>query len=66
MKSYIRCDIDFLDKIQKGIEASETLLTLDVTSMYTNIDNQLGLEAITYWLSKTLAFYQEIYQKILS
>ena len=48
IKSYIRDDIDFLDKIRKDIDASETMLTLDVTSMYTNIDNQLGVEAITY------------------
>ena len=41
IKSYTRNDIDFLDKIRKDIEASETMLTLDVTSMYTNIDNQL-------------------------
>ena len=52
IKSYIRDDIDFLDKIRKDIDASETMLTLDVTSMYTNIDNQLGVEAITYWVSK--------------
>ena len=48
IKTYIGDDIDFLDKIQKTINASETLLTLDVTSMYTNMDNQLGVEA-NFW-----------------
>ena len=51
IKSYIRDDIDFLDKIQRDINVSETLLTFDVTSMYTNIDNELGKEAITYWVT---------------
>ena len=51
IKSYMRDDIDFLDKIQRDINVSETLLTFDVTSMYTNIDNELGKEAITYWVT---------------
>ena len=49
--SYVRDDIDLLDKIQRDINVSETLLTFDVTSIYTNIDNELGKEAITYWVT---------------
>ena len=48
IKSYIRDDIEFPDKTQKDIDDSETLLTLDATSVYTIIDNQLRVEAITY------------------
>ena len=48
IKSYIRDDIEFPDKTQKDIDDSETLLTLDATSVYTIVDNQLGVEAITY------------------
>ena len=66
MISYTRDDIGFLDKIQKDIHASENLLALNVTSRYTNIDNELGAEAITHWVSKYLSLYQEIYQKSLS
>ena len=50
-KSYIRDDIDFPDKILRDINVSETLLTFDVTSMYTNIDNELGKETITFWMT---------------
>ena len=50
IQSYVRDDIDFLDKIQRNVTASEALLTFDVVSMYTNIHNQLGKEAISYWV----------------
>ena len=48
--SYIRDDIHFLEKIERDISETEIMLSFDVTSMYTNIDNALGIEAITYWL----------------
>ena len=50
VKSYVRDDIDFLNKVPKNITESKVLLTLDVTNMYTNIDNNLGREPIEVWL----------------
>ena len=50
VKSYVRDDIDFLNKVPKNTTESKVLLTLDVTNMYTNIDNNLGREAIEFWL----------------
>ena len=44
--------MDFLDKMKKDINSSETQLTFDVTSRYANIDNQFGVKAITYRVSK--------------
>ena len=42
IKSYIRDDIDFLDKIQMDINSSQCI----------PIDNKLGVEPITYWAFK--------------
>ena len=33
-------------------ENTRRFLTFDISSMYTNIDNDLGQEAIKYWLEK--------------
>ena len=52
VKSYIRDDIDFLTKIPRVAAKTRRFLTFDISSMYTNIDNDLGQEAIKYWLEK--------------
>jgi hypothetical protein len=45
--SYLKDTGDFLDKIsQVEIPDDALLITLDVDSLYTNIDNQAGLEAV--------------------
>ena len=50
VKSYIRDDIDFLTKIPRETDEKKVLATFDITSMYTNINNDLGYEAIRFWL----------------
>ena len=52
VKSYVRDDIDFLNKVPKTTTDSKILLTLDITNMYPNIGNDLGQDAIEFWLSK--------------
>ena len=52
VKSYIRDDIDFLTKIPRIAEKTRRFLTFDISNMYTNIDNNLGQEAIKYWLEQ--------------
>ena len=52
IKSFARDDIDFLEKLPRNTDDKKILLTLDVTNMYTNIDNKLGKEAIKYWPEK--------------
>ena len=45
--SYIKDTCDFLSKLRTAKVQPQTLLiTLDVESMYTNIDNEQGLEAV--------------------
>lgn len=45
--SYIKDTPDFLEKLSKiNVSPDCLLITLDVDSLYTNIDNQVGLQAI--------------------
>lgn len=52
VKSYIRDDIDFLNKIPRNTSNNGLLATFDVVSLYTNIDHNLGIEAVAYWINK--------------
>lgn len=51
-KSYIRDDIDFLTKLPNHMNDSELFTTFDISSLYSNISHDLGLEGIKYWLHK--------------
>ena len=45
--SYIKDTYDFLSKLRTAkVQPHTLLITLDVESMYTNIDNEKGLEAV--------------------
>jgi len=50
--SYVRDDIDFLNFIPKQVSDQTKLVSFDIVSLYTNIPHDLGIEAISYWLSK--------------
>ncbi|XP_071177790.1 uncharacterized protein [Mytilus edulis] len=50
--SYIRDDIDFLSHLPKIAPVHARLVSFDVTSLYTNIPHDLGIEAIQYWVAK--------------
>ena len=50
--SHIRDDIDFLNKLKTDTDEKKILATFDITSMYTNINNDLRKEVINYWLEK--------------
>ena len=52
VKSYIHDTVDFLNNLPGQLEDNVILATFDISSMYTNIDNGLGIEAIKYWLEK--------------
>jgi len=53
-KSYVRDDIHFLSRLQRNLSTDQQhlLVTLDVESLYTNIDQDLGIKAIRYWVRK--------------
>ena len=52
VKSFVRDDILFLSFISNNVSEKAILVSFDVTSLYTNISHDLGLEAIKFWLEK--------------
>jgi len=59
--SYIKNTYDFVDKIKKlTIPDGSILITLDVESMYTNIDHTKGLKAVAEALTFSGPFFDSI------
>ncbi len=50
--SYIKNSFDFLEKLPKEMPDNTSFLSLDVTSLYTVIPHDFGLEAVQYWCTK--------------
>ena len=50
VRSYIRDSVDFLNHLPKNVDQGSYFVTFDVKSLYTNINHDIGLEAISYWL----------------
>ena len=44
--------MDFLSKFFQRVEKDTILVTFDITNMYTNIQNDLGIEAIKFWIQE--------------
>ena len=44
--------MDFLNYLPKKIDFDSTFVFFDVTSLYTNISHELGIEAISYWIEQ--------------
>ena len=53
-QSFVRDDIHFLSKLNRKLSQTENyqLITFDVESLYTNIDKDLGIKAIKFWVHK--------------
>ena len=52
VRSYLRDTIDFLNYLPKTVPESTILVSFDVTSLYTNINHELGVKAMEYWINK--------------
>jgi hypothetical protein len=52
VKSYVRDDIDILNKLPLKLDKNEKLLTFDVEALYNNIRHDLGLEALKYFITQ--------------
>lgn len=50
--SYISNSYDFINTLPKNVSDHSTLVTLDVISLYTNIPNELGYNALIFWYNK--------------
>ena len=52
VKSYVKDSFHFLEMLPKSIDFDSTFVTFDVTSLYTNIPKELGLEALSFWIDR--------------
>ena len=52
LRTFIKDEFDFVDKIPRKVRTDVYAVSCDVTSLYTSIPLELGVEAITYWLNK--------------
>ena len=50
-ESYIKDDWAFIKQLPTELDYEADLFTCDIVSLYTSIPHQLGIEAITYWIS---------------
>ena len=50
VKSYVHDSLDFLNKCSRFSNQYTILATFDITSLYTNIPHEYGIEAISYWI----------------
>ena len=64
VQTYIKDDWDFLHKLPNHMEYKKvTLYSVDITSLYTSINNNLGIEAICFWLDKHKELIPERFSK---
>ena len=52
LKTYVKDDWDFLRQLPEKLPFQGTMYSCDITSLYTSIPTELGIEAINYWLGK--------------
>ena len=52
VRSYLRDTIDFLNYLPRTVSERTILVSFDVTSLYTNINHDLRVKAMEYWISK--------------
>ena len=52
VKSYVKDSFHFLEMLPKSIDFDSTFVTFEVTSLYTNIPKELGLEALSFWTDR--------------
>ena len=49
-KSYVKDNLDFLNKCSREDYEEALLVTFDVVNLYTNISQTFGLDVLNYWL----------------
>ena len=52
LKTFIKNEMDFLRKFPRNIGTNTHILCCDVISLYTSIPNELGMEALQYWIRR--------------
>ena len=52
VQSYLTDTNDFSTTFQKTVSENTVLVSYDVTSLYTNINHDLSIKAMEYWINK--------------
>ena len=52
VQNYLRDSIDFFNYLPKTVPESTILVSFDVTSLYKNINHELSVKAMEYWINK--------------
>ena len=52
LKSYIKDDWDFINRLPRTTSFECEIYSVDIVSLYTNIPHKLGLEAVEYYINK--------------
>ena len=50
VKRYFKDSIHFLNKSKRTVKSGTIIVTFDVSSLYTSVSHDLGIEALTYYL----------------
>ena len=56
LKTSVKDDWDFLRQLPEKLPFQGTMYSCDITSLYTSIPTELGIEAINYWSGKKKRF----------
>ena len=63
LKTYVKDDWDFIRKLPQEFIKPSNLYSYDVTSLYTSIPHNLGLDAIKYWVERRRDLIPERFTK---
>ena len=55
LKTFIKNGMDFLRNFPWNIGANNYVMCCDITSLYTSIPNELGMQALEYWIRRKSA-----------
>ena len=63
LKTFLKDEYYFLQKFPKKISPGSEIFCCDVTSLYTGIPMELGVEALDYWLTKLATMIDNRFSK---
>ena len=63
LRTFIKDEFDFLRKFPRKIATDSRIICCDVTSLYTSIPTDLGIQALEYWITKLASLLGERFTK---
>ena len=63
--TYVKYSFHFLEMLQRKIDFQSTFVTFNITSHYTNISHDLGLETINnFYMTGSCPFFKNLYNRV--